>query len=607
MFRRNYSHTTRVSTLLIAFLAAQAGFGGERWLELRMGGQPAGYVHEQAAAEAGAMVTEAETRIVLNRLGSKVEIQAKTRDEETGGCLSTTRSEISSSAQVTLIEGHVREGTLTLKISTGGKTYERSISIVEPLLGPEAARRLTLDRLTGPGTKASYNMFSPELGSVTTITRTWISRDADGLKIEESMTGMPAPATVWLDGEGRVTLRTQPGPMGDIELRSSSQSVALAAAAGAELPAEVYSKSLIRSNIRLPHPRRIEALRVRIHHNKPELGWPAFADEHQTVIEQSKETTILEIRRSPRAKPQPTPGVAYLAPNALFQSDDPAVLAIVRQLDHPDIYALRDWTAKNVHFDAGIAVAPASEVAKNRAGTCFGYAILLGSLARAEGIPSRLKMGFGYAGGIWGGHAWVELFQNGEWIPVDAALPSPERADAARISFFTSSLEEGTLAGMGTLAQMFGNVDIEILSFTEDEKAIEVPKGSRPYSVTSDLFEDPWLGVKLRKPAGYTFTKLDAVWPESTIVGLVGPQNEKVTLDRTSAEPKAEDNSKALLIMPDEDENWVLTVEAPNARAILKQIAAGLEFSAAPRSKARRTAAAGGSARGSSSTAPPER
>src|SRR5262249_6637301 len=156
----------------------------------------------------------------------------------------------------------------------------------------------------------------------------------------------------------------------------------------------------------------------------------------------------------------------------------------------------------------GIAIAPASEVARNRRGTCFGYAVLLASLARAEGIPSRIRMGFVYAGGIWGGHAWVEVRVGNDWIPLDAALYSPGAADAARFSFFTSSLQEGTISQVGELARLYGNVDLQVLDYTVHGKRVVVPQEARPFTITGDTYRNPWLGLTVEKPKGFGFTQL---------------------------------------------------------------------------------------------------
>jgi transglutaminase superfamily protein len=589
----------RVSLLLFAALPA---VGAERWLEIRMAGQPAGYLREDTVA-AERIVTTVESHIVMNRLGSKVEIRAKTRDEEMDGRLVALRADVSSSAQSTLIEGRIERGSLALTISTGGKSYDRSIHLTEPLLGPEQARKLTLERLRAPGDKFSYAVFSAELGVVSAITRTRMSGEAEELRIEETATGLPGAAMLWLDESGRLRRRVQPGPFGEIEIVLTTRERAVAAASGAELPAEAYKRSLVRSNIQLPHSRRIERLRVRILHNQPELGWPEFTTGHQRVIEQSKEAVVLEIQQN-SVNSLPTPGAAYLAPNALFQSDDPTIVKIAREVGgtQPDLFKLRDWTSQHVRFDAGIAIAPASEVMRNRAGTCFGYSVLLGALARAAGIPSRLQMGFVYAGGIWGGHAWIEVFQNGEWIPVDAALVSPRRADAARISFYSSSLEEGTIAGVGSLAQLYGNVDIQILAYTVGGETVEVPAGAKPYSVVGNVYENPWLGVKVRKPASYSYTQLDAVWPQPGIVVVGGPRGEIVTLDRIAgvadrylerqgiqgppqnvrigrrAGFQIVSGSKAALVVPVDGESWVIVVETSSPGDLLRRVTKWLDL-----------------------------
>jgi hypothetical protein len=72
-------------------------------------------------------------------------------------------------------------------------------------------------------------------------------------------------------------------------------------------------------------------------------------------------------------------------------------------------------------------------------------------------------MGYVYADGIWGRHAWVEVQVGGEWVPLDAAPYSPGPADAARFSFFTSGLQEGALADVGELAKLYGNINIKIV------------------------------------------------------------------------------------------------------------------------------------------------
>jgi hypothetical protein len=222
----------------------------------------------------------------------------------------------------------------------------------------------------------------------------------------------------------------------------------------------------------------------------------------------------------------------------------------------PDAYhaarKLQQWTNEHMRFDLGIAVAPASEVVRNKRGTCFGYAILLASLLRADGIPSRIRMGFVYAGGIWGGHAWVEMLTGNEWIPLDAALYSPGPADAARVSFFTSALEEGTIAELGSLARLYGHVKIDILEYSIHGRRVVVPRDAKPFTVSGDIYRNPWLGLEVRKPSGFRFTSLDSVWPASTVVAMDGPDEQSVEI---------QSHSESLPVTPEPDAEGMLRAE----------------------------------------------
>jgi hypothetical protein len=224
--------------------------------------------------------------------------------------------------------------------------------------------------------------------------------------------------------------------------------------------------------------------------------------------------------------------------NGIPRSDDLGVQGIVREIAmlDSDVFQssliLQKWTAENMKFDTGIAVASASEVARDRKGTCFGYSVLLGSLARAAGIPSRFRMGYVYVSGIWGGHAWVEVLVGGDWIPIDAAAYFPGPADAARFSAFTSSLEEGISTQIGALMQLNGNLDIQILEYTLRGRRTIVPVDAKPYVVNNNTYRSPWLGLTVVKPNSFQFTKLDAFWPDDTIVAMEGPQHQTVEIQK---------------------------------------------------------------------------
>jgi len=415
---------------------------------------------------------------------------------------------------------------------------------------------MLVSRLHAAGDSVSYQTFSTELGSVVTITSTLLGiedftmsrKNIKALKIQQSISSIPGTSILWTDQNGWMLRQVISSPLGDIEaVREEGHAEDAAAIQGASLPEESFMRSIAKSNIRLPQERLIDSMQLKIIHKRPDLGWPQLEADNQHVIEKTANYVVLEIRRlepeSAGARPMAVrPDLeAYLAPSVLLQSDDANIQKIASEVVGNDNDAwsaarkLQQWTNENMQFDAGIAVAPASEVARNRRGTCFGYSMLLGSLLRAAGIPSRLRMGYVYAGGIWGGHAWIDAQIAGRWIPIDGALYSPGAADAARFSVFTSSLEDGTLAGMGALGQLFGNVEIKILSYSVRGKTVAVPENSTPFTVRGDKYENPWLGLSIRKPGSFRFDDLDSTWPDTTVLAMRGQRGELVQIKDLSA------------------------------------------------------------------------
>ncbi|MFZ0806076.1 MAG: transglutaminase-like domain-containing protein, partial [Candidatus Sulfotelmatobacter sp.] len=359
---------------------------------------------------------------------------------------------------------------------------------------------------------------------------------------------------------------------------------------------------------------------LKLIHKRPELGWPELEAENQQVIEKTANYVVLEVRR---VKPKVAAGrpasdasaAPFLAPNALMQSDDANIQAIAAKVvgNEHDAWraaqALQRWTNDNMKFDMGIAIAPASEVARNRRGTCFGYSMLLGSLTRAAGIPSRLRMGYVYAGGIWGGHAWIEVSIGNSWIPIDGALYSPGAADAARFSFFTSALEDGTLDGVGGLGQLFSNVDVKILQYTVGGKSVDVAEGAPAFTVSGNDYRNPWIGLSIRKPPSFKFGDLGAAWPQGDLVSMEGARGETIKVKNLSASlptgefdlrqefaeegirgksaPVMIDGRKGTLVSSGHKAEavlvsggniWAITSAGPHAKALLEQVLATMRL-----------------------------
>lgn len=630
--------TRLAAVLLLAFAflpAAEAGGSDrEQWYVLSLGGRPVGSIEETFLETPAELRVESRMIMVLNRLGSRVEIGTSAAFvESASGWLRSADSDVRMSSQSTSTAVRVGDGVVRIQSTAGGKSFERTLAFEGELAGPEGIRRRTRERLKKPGDSFRIQTFALELGTVATVTRTAVAaetiasegRDVQALKVEEQISGYPAKRTLWLDGEGRLLASEEPHPFGTMRVfRADAATARRVGQEGGALPDEVYAESIARTQIRLPDPRRIEWLKLRLDHRNPDLGWPAFDQPGHRVVEKTARTLVLEVSR-----PRPVYGASFpvpatdanrefLEPNTFIQSDDPEVRATAREIvgGETDLFRaalkLERWVAENMTFDPGIVLAPSVEVFKNRRGTCIGYATLLTTLARAAGIPARLVLGYVYVDGMFGGHAWAEVLVGDAWLPLDSAIVAPGTADAARFAFASSSLAEGTglLGGGGGALQLYGQIEARVLGYAlEGGPRVAVAEDARPWSVTGDVYRNEGLGIELRKPAGSRFVKLDAVWPDKTLVGIEGTSG-KVALETRARWPWeeaeaaasrhlepvvsegrrgrievagrpayiAEGPDRAAVAIPGPEVVWVLKAEGTDAGALVRQVAAGLRM-----------------------------
>ena len=624
---------------LLAAVPVQKGEpASEKWFVITIAEKPVGYSYERVAMGAAGgdpILSTSDTKMVLNRLGAKVELRMISSYEETkDGLLKKVGYEMQASLLSTKTEAVIKGQTIEIRSQAGGKSYTRTLNFTGTLLGPEGIRQISEKRLHNPGDVVEFQTFSPELDAVSKGSRKVLARetlkiagkDVPALKVEEVIEATAGKGTAWLDSRFEAVKQEMPTPFGTAQVILADRDQAFAAASGEELPAEMYSSSIIRSNVRLPKARSLEYLKVKLVHRKPELGWPEIKSAYQTVLAKSADWLVLEIKRP--KPPEKAVGLLaavsetnkqFLLPNAYIQSDMPELQDLARTIigNEKDILRaalkLQRWVTENMTFDLGIVLAPSSEIFKNRKGTCVGYATLLAALTRAVRIPSRVVMGYVYVLGMFGGHAWTEILIGESWIPIDAAIVAQGVADAGRLYFIASSLYEGagSLAAGGAGQQVFGQVDIKILEYAgPDGKKVAVPESARPYSINGDLYANQWLGLELLKPPDSRFAKLDSVWPETTVAVIEGPKGEKVELqehylmpwkapqdsareilDRLDIRGKTreqkvsrrpaiilEAKTKAAMVIIDKPEAWVLIAEGNDAPKWLARAAAGLKL-----------------------------
>ncbi|HEV3200894.1 MAG TPA: transglutaminase domain-containing protein [Bryobacteraceae bacterium] len=610
--------------LIALAIAVPALHAAEHWWEIRLSDQPTGFLRSgDERLAAGNTRTTEEMLFAMNRLGSRVEIKTSTQTvEDPTGLVVSLKSETTSSRQTVAFDA-VRKGSeIELRTTAGDKSYTQRLPVTGPVYGPEGVARLVREKLKAAHDAVTYQMFLPDMGRVAKFTRTVLAEEKmDGqpvFKVQEESDAMPDKPVSWYDHHGQMVRAERDMPFGKMVMRLADRETALRASKGSELGAESYGRTLARSNVRLPDPRSIERVLLKLTHRRPDLGWPAFEGPHQRIVDKTANTVILEITQpAPGAEAPDVDEKPYLKPNAILQSDDAEVARLARAIagEERDRFRaarkLQEWVANNLKLDLGIALAPASEVVRNRRGTCIAYSVLLATLERAAGIPSRVAEGYVYVDGIWGGHAWTEILVSGQWIPLDSAVYRAGPADAARFQFGSYTLEDNLAAANLAGMQMYGNIDVAVIDYTIHGRTVHVPDSAQPYQIADDRYQNPWLGISVRKPKGFEFTRLDAVYPDATIVGMengaatvtvtqepVGTDAEisvnrrldeiapSTTAQRVSMDGRAAllvaSPGKARLVAQGGDSLWVVTAvgatEAKDPLNLLEQVMGGWKW-----------------------------
>ena len=527
--------------------------------------------------------------MALNRLGSQVVMETAVGSlESRSGALraldvGTRMSEQRVNTSVT-VNGRVA----TMSVEAGARRFDKTVDLPDTLLGREAAQRLTMRRLHAVGDSVRYTTWDAQANAPTTVTRVVTRRDSLLTIVERSSTS-PLVTTMRLDAAGRAAITQFDLPFGRVAVVLADSATAMAANGGGSLSEESYTRTLVRTGIKLPRAREIDTLRVRLALMDTAGHLPDLKGPGQRVVAREGSAGTIEItRRYPGERATlpvaTTPALReYIEPNAYVQSDEPRLVALAKRVvgSERDLFtaalALERWVADSMHFDLGVAFAPSVEVFERRRGTCVAYATLLATLTRAVGIPSRIAMGYVYVNGIFGGHAWAEVLVGEDWIPIDAAIVARGPADAARFAFAWSSMAEGPGSlTSGPALELYGRLRATVESFAVAGSRRDVRPDAKPYVIEGDRYVNEWLGLEVTKPAGFRFVELDETWPSKTIVGMERG-TERVRVLHSLRTPWERDATGPNVVSVGLD-TWRIEVESPNKQALLNEVRRGLRL-----------------------------
>jgi len=521
-----------LALLAVAARAAEPQVLSDEWHVVRIDGANVGYARTtvRRLEEEGQtrFETSVETKITLRRGDAvlPIEVREVTVEAEDGTPL-RLRTATSMSKHVTESEVRFEPGRAHLTSVILGERRTVPKEVPPALVGPHRLARKVLEAGFEPGTQVEGHVFFAQAMEAMRFRSRVVGPEAitllDGSKrtlvrVEQTMEGLPIVTTVWMAPDGTVERTHAPVAGFVMESLRATRAEALAAA-GKGPRADVMTASFLNNPTPVPGARRVEAALLRL---VPREGGsiPDLADPRQTIEERREDGSVLVRVRRLVPPPERTgrrplgeapEGVgASLRASPLVQSDAPEIRALAEKAvggcedaweaaRRIERFVKRYLTEKSL--DVGFA--SALEAARDRSGDCTEHAVLFCALARAAGIPARVVMGIECIGRIWGGHAWSEVWIEGEWYALDPTIGNGA-ADALHLALARSALADtgfgtefaGVIAGLGAF-------DVEILEATLHGRTFR-PGMEGATGLRDGRYENRDFGISFSVPPGFT-------------------------------------------------------------------------------------------------------
>ncbi|TAH36834.1 MAG: transglutaminase domain-containing protein [Planctomycetota bacterium] len=525
------------------------------WLVTSMNGARVGYVHSVSRPEtmdgAAGTLNESDARIKMGRLGSEVEIVVHTRTfEDSSGKLRRIEMDTQFSNQPGRFEGVVDGDVLRARSEALGEVREFEIPWDEEIISDRGLELLYARAASEPeGTELAGLTFDPtSMQTITYVLETgaretieWRGEPVEATAVHFEMDLLPGMrGTAWIDDQGRALRTVQPVMAGvEMVFELSTKEEALAAGAAENRVPDLFSQLMIRSDVRIPHPRRVDEALFRVRLKDGVAEFPDFSfDRRQTVEQDGASERLLRVRRldgTPGHVTRPVTGAppdvaAALESSSSVQCDDPELVAAAQAAVAGESDAwraaqtLERWVYERIDKKSmGVAFASALEVFREGRGDCSEHALLLAAMCRAAGIPARVVMGWEYAAGIFGGHAWTEVWC-GDWYALDATNAAGG-ADATHIALGNSVMADGgTYEMFGNLARGIAAVDIQVVELRYGDRLVGADQLSTGHLVQGDVYRNELLGLAFAKPADWEFDSLHPEGFTGDIVEIEPPQ-----------------------------------------------------------------------------------
>jgi Transglutaminase-like superfamily len=465
----------------------------ETWDVIFMQGQRIGYSHTKTSSdiqetEVTASVTEVNQHLQILRFGqtTKTHIRYSETKNQQQEIEQLFASMLQDKKVVTESTGQLLNGMLRMKLTSNGKDSLATIPWEAGTQGYFAVEESLRKQPLQPGETRKIQWFQPIINQV--------SRDELTAQQEEEVTllngrkkllrvkhdmhfaGQKLSQILWVDSQGEIW-RSSNTALQQESFRASRTFAEAPFTASFDLT----KANVVQVNRDLSH----HMMNTKIVYRGSVEN--RAADELKQIFPTSLSQTLdstennsfqLTVRKvtanEPQLdKPMPQPAAEDSAPNALIQSDAPAVTKLAQQVLPSEsdpavlIPALELFVHEKIQLkNFSQAFATAADVANTLEGDCTEHAVLFAALCRARKIPARVAAGLVYSPRDKGFayHMWNEIWLQDRWIPFDATL-AQGGIGCGHIKLFDSSLAGAdAFSTFLPVISVLGQLKLEVVS-----------------------------------------------------------------------------------------------------------------------------------------------
>lgn len=455
----------------------------DSWMKISFQGRPIGYSHtavdtDERAVESTYLVNN-KTVLRLNVMGEvqKVSITAEAALDALYQ-LQRFYFAMSSGRYLVKVDGRrIGERTFVARMVTPAGSSSSKVDIPDDAVIYSPFLEMSLGRLR-PGQQLRVRTLDPASLSTSEVLveatgrekLVVLGKEREATVLRLNFQGMETRA--WIDADGQV-LR-QETPFGwTMEACTAEEAMALDLERGGA-DVDMLRAMAVPLKGGIADPRSCRELKIRF--SGAAIPTNELASDRQTVdLVDARGVTMTT--RAGRMPPRGTAiGVMppefekYLGATMYVQSDHPEMVREAARITKGSTdsaaaaRAIHDWVYRSVQKKPTVSLPSALDVLHRMEGDCNEHTYLYVGLARAAGLPAKVRVGLLYHEGAFYYHAWPAVFV-GRWIEMDPTLGQQE-VDATHIGILDGELEDQL-----RLLGLFGNLSAEILS--EDGRPVE--------------------------------------------------------------------------------------------------------------------------------------